>query len=706
MAIDVSKFHQTFFEESLEGLEAMETGLLQLEESSDDNEAINTIFRAAHSIKGGAGTLGFTAMADFTHHLETLLDRRRSGKGEVTQETIDVLLASVDCLRDMLAAAQDGEELDGERVAEVQAELEQLVAADDGDDDTESDGVGATAPTADGEPEDALTPAVGWQIRFAPHRDLFRTGNDPVRILGELAELGTYRVEADVSGLPVLEDLDAEESYTSWSIELEPVDGAPPIERTVIDQVFEWVEDDADIHIDEIQPPASDADAHPTGADGPPEAISSPAETEAGSIAERRSGGDRRQDRPGGPPASSSIRVDIEKVDTLINMVGELVITQSMLHQLASLDDDLDLDRLREGLAELEGHTRELQGSVMQIRMLPISFAFSRLPRLVRDVASKLGKSIELEIHGETTELDKTVMEKIGDPLVHLVRNSLDHGIEMPDERVAAGKPETGTVVLSAYHEGGNIVVEIVDDGGGLRADRILTKARERGLVGSDEQLNEKQIQDLIFHPGFSTADEVSDISGRGVGMDVVKRNINDLGGVIEVVSEEGKGTTFRIRLPLTLAILDGQVVRVGDQVFIIPLISIVESLQLDPSLTGDLTRNASVYRHRDMVIPLVDLREVLGVTGTSPSDTDPLLVVVEVENGRAGLIVDDLLAQQQIVIKSLTTNFRPVPGLSGATILGDGTVAMILDVNSVLSLYQQTTPSPPAAATPAASPS
>jgi two-component system chemotaxis sensor kinase CheA len=694
MPIDVSKFHQTFFEESIEGLELMESGLLELEENSGDNEAMNTIFRAAHSIKGGAGTLGFAAISDFTHHVETILDRRRSGRGSVTQETIDILLASVDCLRDMLDAVQSGQDFDADRVAEVEGRLQELVERDgagegEGGDGEEADSADPYAKAGDeGDTEAAADGAAGWNIVFTPHPHLFRTGNDPVRILGELADLGQYTVTADAGHLPSLDDLDVEVCYTSWTIELEPVEGGPAIERSDLDQVFEWVEDDADIIIAAVgELEAAEVETtEQAPADGA--AASAPAEKPA---AERRSGQDRRQDKAAAP--SSSIRVDIEKVDKLINMVGELVITQSMLQQLVVHGDSMDLDRLREGLAELEGNTRELQSSVMQIRMLPISFAFSRLPRLVRDVASKLGKDVELEIHGETTELDKTVMEKIGDPLVHLVRNSLDHGIESPEQRVAAGKPETGTVILSAYHEGGTIVIEIIDDGAGLNADKILAKARDRGVVGEDDQLTTKQINDLIFHPGLSTADKVSDVSGRGVGMDVVKRNINDLGGVVDVISNLGEGTTIQIRLPLTLAILDGQVVRVGQQTFIIPLISIVESLQFNESLTGLLTKGADIYRHRDQAIPLINVGETFGVSAKSETDTDPMLVVVDADGTRAGLIVDDLLAQQQIVIKSLTTNFRTVPGLSGATILGDGTVAMIIDVNSVLSLYRQTVP-------------
>jgi two-component system chemotaxis sensor kinase CheA len=685
MAIDVRKFHQTFFDESLEGLEAMEAGLLELEGGSTDEEIVHTIFRAAHSIKGGAGTLGFTAMADFTHLLETILDRQRSGNNPVTAETVDVLLSSVDCLREMFAAAQLGDTFDPAGVAEVEARLQHLVDI--------GDAAAASQPGGEGEPLAPRTTAGateagasdGWLITFAPFANIYRTGNDPVRILSELAALGTYQVTADTSALPELEELDPELSYVSWTIELRPEEGGSPIERTDVDQVFEWVESDADITI-------SSLDAGPAGeTDTALEADGAPAPDQpqqAGSEVERRSGVDRRQDGGGG-----SIRVDIEKVDSLINMVGELVITQSMLQQLASPDQEVDVDRLRAGLTELAGNTRELQSNVMRIRMLPISFAFSRLPRLVRDLASKLGKSVELKITGETTELDKTVMEKIGDPLVHLVRNSLDHGLESPDERRAAGKSETGTIGLSAFHEGGNIVIEISDDGRGLRIDRILAKAQERGLVSEDEKLTHKQVHDLIFHPGFSTAEQVSDVSGRGVGMDVVKRNIKDLGGAIEVDSEEGRGTTFRIRLPLTLAILDGQCVRVGEQVFIIPLTTIVESLQIDRSLATTLSKNAPVYRHRDAVIPLIDLTETFAQgCHRSPGD-EPLLVVVDAGSSRAGLVVDDLLAQQQVVVKSLTTNFRPVPGLSGATILGDGTVAMIVDVNSLLSLYQSTPP-------------
>lgn len=689
MGIDITKFHQSFFDESFEGLDVMETGLLDLELGAGDEDAINTIFRAAHSIKGGAGTLGFTAVAEFTHLLETLLDRGRAGQHVIDQDTVDALLSSVDCLRAMLAAAQDGGDLDTGAVTEAEAGLLRLLdrdASPAGPDD-----LGApTDPACDGEDAggDSL-PLRTWRIGFEPHPDMFRTGNDPVRILSELAQLaqpGTYRALIDTSAVPDLEHLDVETSFCTWTIELDT-----SADRSEIDQIFEWVEDEADITIELADEPTDPAVAASPGStpDGDAPAAGTAA-ADAGR-GERRSGADRRQSDQANQ-ASTSIRVDIEKIDTLINMVGELVITQSMLQQVADNGSELDREKLLEGLAELERNTRELQGSVMQIRMLPISFAFSRLPRLVRDIASKLDKSIELKIGGETTELDKTVMEKIGDPLVHLVRNALDHGIERPEVRVANGKPETGTVTLDAYHEGGTIVIEISDDGAGIDTGRIAAKARERGLLGDDDHPSEKQLQELIFHPGLSTAETVSDVSGRGVGMDVVKRNINDLGGVIEVDSRPGAGSTFRIRLPLTLAILDGQVVRVGDQVFIIPLVSIVESAQFDTDRVGALAKGAQVYRHRGTAIPIIGLDLAFGIA-SDPEATRPLLVVVEAEGSRAGIVVDDLLAQQQIVIKSLKSNFRAVPGLSGATILGDGTVALILDVNSVLALHRQAVP-------------
>lgn len=679
MSIDIAQFHQVFFEESFEGLEIMESSLLDLEIGQPDSEAINTIFRAAHSIKGGSGTFGFSAIGEFTHVLETLLDEMRNGTRDVTREAVDVLLLAVDSLREMLSAARDGADFDANAVAEVHAKLERQLAL--GGDQASA----ATAPAAPTESAAQPAGAGDWIIAFAPHPNLFATGNDPVRILRELRALGRSEIEADLSQLPDYAEFDPETSYARWTVTL---DGS--VEERAIREVFEWVEDDADISLTRGADAAA-ATATQSGADdtAAPVVAAAPDADERRTGEDRRTGDERRSTdrRAGGnTAAASSIRVDIGKVDSLINLVGELVITQSMLGQL---DDPqtVDFEKLREGLAQLERNTRELQESVMRIRMLPISFSFNRFPRLVRDLSTKLGKEVELKIVGEQTELDKTVLEKIADPLVHLVRNALDHGIEKPDIRAEAGKPLCGTLTLAARHEGGNIVIEISDDGAGLDAEKLLAKARERGLVGADEVLPEERIHELIFHPGFSTAKELSDVSGRGVGMDVVKRNIKELGGVIELHSTFGAGSTIRIRLPLTLAILDGQLVRVGDQTYIVPLVSIVESLQIDPERVKSVVGAAELYRLRGEYIPIVRLYEVFNIEPQSSALEDGLIVVVEGEGQRAGILIDELLGQQQVVIKSLETNYRKVDGISGATILGDGTVAMIMDAGGLIAL-------------------
>lgn len=679
MSIDIAQFHQVFFEESFEGLEIMESSLLDLEIGQPDSEAINTIFRAAHSIKGGSGTFGFSAIGEFTHVLETLLDEMRNGTRDVTREAVDVLLLAVDSLREMLSAARDGADFDANAVAEVHAKLERQLAI--GSDHTPGAKAEATPAESAARPDGAGD----WIIAFAPHPNLFGTGNDPVRILRELRALGRSEIEADLSQLPDYAEFDPETSYARWSITL---DGN--VEERAIREVFEWVEDDADISLTRGADAAA-ATATQSGADdaAAPIVAAAPDADERRTGEDRRTGDERRSTdrRAGGnTAAASSIRVDIGKVDSLINLVGELVITQSMLGQL---DDPqtVDFEKLREGLAQLERNTRELQESVMRIRMLPISFSFNRFPRLVRDLSTKLGKEVELKIVGEQTELDKTVLEKIADPLVHLVRNALDHGIEKPDIRAEAGKPLCGTLTLAARHEGGNIVIEISDDGAGLDAEKLLAKARERGLVGPDEVLPEERIHELIFHPGFSTAKELSDVSERGVGMDVVKRNIKELGGVIELHSTFGAGSTIRIRLPLTLAILDGQLVRVGDQTYIVPLVSIVESLQIDPERVKSVVGAAELYRLRGEYIPIVRLYEVFNIEPQSSALEDGLIVVVEGEGQRAGILIDELLGQQQVVIKSLETNYRKVDGISGATILGDGTVAMIMDAGGLIAL-------------------
>jgi len=685
MSIDMSQFRQVFFEESFEGLETMETGLMALTPGEVDGETINAIFRAAHSIKGGAGTFGFAPISEFTHVLETLLDEMRDGRRAVTQTGVDVLLEGVDCLRMLLTSASEQSEPDAALIAAVHAKLEAL----------HGDPASAEASAPDAAPESAVATGPGasaddvmarFVVRFTPRPHLAQTGNDALRLIEELAELGDVTVGTDVSNVPPLAALNPEELYLGFRIDLT---GATT--EAAIRETFEWVEDDAEIDIEAVA--GVDASDPVVGDDVPsagPDAAA-PALQVLDKPEDRRSGEERRSgERRSAAPESSSIRVSTDKIDALINMVGELVITQSMLNEFGDEIRPEDVETLKAGLNQLERNTRELQESVMRIRMLPISFAFNRFPRLVRDLSAKLGKQIELKLSGEQTELDKTVMEKIGDPLVHLVRNALDHGIETPEIRRAAGKPEAGVLHLNAYHEGGNIVIEITDDGAGLNAERILAKAKERGLVREDETPSEAEIHDLIFHAGFSTADTVSDVSGRGVGMDVVRRNIKDLGGAVEVESVAGVGSTFRVRLPLTLAILDGQLCRVGGQTLIVPLVSIVESLQVHRSHVKSISGRAELYRLRDEYIPIVRPEEVFGFATDSSALEEGLLVVVESERRKVGLFVDDLLAQQQVVIKSLETNYRQVEGISGATILGNGRVALILDVAGLLALSRR----------------
>jgi len=666
MTVDVSQFHRVFFEESLEHLANMESGLLELERGGNDPEVVNVIFRGAHSIKGGSSTFGFQAVAEFTHHLEAVLERIRSGNVTITPAIIAVLLDSVDALRDMIAALQSGDEHEPSGVGILQNRLTDILDACSDTLSRASDTEYVTAAEVD--PDD-----VGWRIRFKPHRHFFETGNDPHRILRELATLGHLEVAADVSDCPSFSEMNPEECYLGWDLVLRG-----RVDRDQIDEIFAWVEGDCDLN---IEPFATDPRSIPREL---PTVGSRSGDRSVTAQFDRRTGQDRRHGE------GESIRVSIEKIDTIINMVGELVITQSMLSQVGETvqgSSDIALESLRDGLVQLERNTRELQEGVMRIRMLPISFAFSRFPRLVHDLSTKLGKEVELKLSGEHTELDKTVMEKIGDPLVHLVRNALDHGIEAPEARRSQGKPGVGQIHLNAFHQGGNIVIEVSDDGAGLNRERIVAKARERGLLPEAGDIDEERMADLIFDPGFTTAVAVSDVSGRGVGMDVVRRNIRDLGGSVEVKSEAGRGSRFTIRLPLTLAILDGQLVRVGSQVYVAPLVSIVESLQVRAERVNVVAGGAPVYRLRDDYIPIMDLRSMFGFAAETSSLSGCLLVVVEGDGKKIGLVVDDLLGQQQVVIKSLDSNYRAVDGISGATILGDGTVALILDASQLVSL-------------------
>ena len=742
MSLDLNQFLQSFFEECSESLDSTESALLNLELSGDNTEAIGTIFRGAHSIKGASATFGFSDVASFTHAMETLLDMVRSGTKKITRDDIELLLASVDCVRGLLSAKQNNGDIDNVRVSDLKARLKSAIEGtpsekasvtpapkpapvatrptSDEITDDEFDNLldnlhgKNTAPGAvqagkaqavsddeisDDEFDNLLDQLHGksgvpgaadgasmprWRISFHPSLKILKSGNDPVRIFRMLESLGDLHVVADDSGVPTLADLNPEQCHMRWTMEL-----ASRATREQIEEAFAWVKDDADIELallrEEGKTPVNETVAVSPDSDAAPASVTNPVAADitpvvSSSTVARSSAGQE----------SVSIRVAIDKIDALVNMVGELVITQSMLSQQSKRLDLRRYPKMSDGLVQLERNTRELQESVMRIRMLPISFAFNRFPRLVHDLSQKLGKKIELKMTGESTELDKTVMEKIGDPLVHLVRNSLDHGIETPAVRRAAGKPEVGTLHLNAYHQSGNIIIEIADDGAGLPREKILKKAKERGLINDDRNLTDEKIHELIFLPGFSTAESVSDVSGRGVGMDVVRKNIKGLGGAIEISSREGRGTTMTIRLPLTLAILDGQSVRVGEETYIIPLVSIVETIKVRSDMVNIVAGKAEVVRLRDEYLPVLRLHHVFDISDCVTSLQNGLLVVVEGEGMRAGLFVDKLLGQQQVVIKSLETNFRRVDSISGATILGDGTVALILDIPGLIKQARQ----------------
>jgi len=669
MSIDLSQFIPSFLEESFEGLELMETGLLNLQVG--DNEAIHSIFRAAHSIKGGAGTFGFNNVTEFTHLVETLLDEMRDGRREITPSDIETLLASVDCIRLLIEAVRDDESYDKDKVLKVSSKLTSTL-----NDSTPNNDVNIAADTSIETEE-----LVEYTINFVPELSLAKTGNDPLFLFSALSDLGELSISASTSDLPALTDIDVQELYLSWEVKLKT-------SATVTDirEIFEWVEDECilEISINSLEEKKA---KNNTGILLDDSTLSIEDKTINDSLTDETptKKGNSSPIKPKSKVEVGSIRVGVDKVDSLINLVGELVITQSMLSELGNDFEISKLERLTSGLEQLLQNTKELQESVMRIRMLPISFAFNRFPRLVHDLAMKTGKEMELIIKGEQTELDKTVMEQIGDPLVHLVRNAVDHGIESQEVRMANGKPPKGTISLDAYHEGGNIVIEVSDDGAGIDSKAVFNKAVDKGLIDSSATLTDVQVYDLLFEPGFSTAAEVTDISGRGVGMDVVKRNIQSLGGRIQVESAQGKGSKFKINLPLTLAILDGQLVKVGTEVYIVPLIAIVESLQIDEKLINRVSGDMVLYRLREDNVPILPIYQLFNLEADNQKLHNALLVVVEADGQKIGLMVDDLLAQQQVVIKSLKDNYQQVAGISGATILGDGSVAMILDIPSII---------------------
>lgn len=661
MSNDLKRFHATFFEESREGLEVMEAGLLDLEGGRGSADTINAVFRAAHSIKGGSATFGFTKVAELTHVLETLLDELRAGKRPLTTDAMDALLASVDVLRGLLKAAEQGVP-PADDGAGIVAQLNAVLTGKA----TIAVGGGAKPAAAAAKPKAPDQ----FVIAFAPKPSMYMSGNDPLRIIRELSELGEMKVDCDLSSLPAFGDLDPTQSYLKWTLTL-----PGSASEAVIRDAFSWVEDECDLSIngDGAAAPAAAAAAEP---DPAPAAVPPAVEaTAAAAIPIAAAGGGAPAG--GGASEDASIRVQASKVDMLINLVGELVITQAMLKQVGTGVEGPLAERLLAGLETLERNTRDLQEAVISVRMLPVDAVFKRFPRLVRDLAGRLGKQVNLKTFGESTELDKGLIEKISDPMVHLVRNAIDHGLETTEDRIKAGKDPIGTITLAASHQGGNIIIEVSDDGKGLNRDKILAKAREKGIPVPDNP-TDGDVWNLIFAPGFSTADAVTDLSGRGVGMDVVRRNIQSLGGETVLESFTGKGTKVTIKLPLTLAILDGMTVGVGDEVFVLPLGYVIESMKPAGENVRTVNAEGRVLKVRGEYLPMVHLGNHFGMGG---DDKPEITVIVEGDGQKLAIEVDALIGQQQVVVKSLETNYRRIDGISGATILGDGRVALILDV-------------------------
>lgn len=680
---------QTYFQECDELLLAMEEGLIAMENGEADSETINAVFRAVHSIKGGGGAFGFELLVEFSHVFETAMDLVRSGKLDPAPDVVKILLRAGDKLSDHVAAARGGN--GGVDDAEVKQELARLTGED-------ADEVGGAPAPAEfeglafapimidiGDEAPAVPETPTWTVRFAPHAALYAKANEPYLLIRELSMLGPIEVTADTSAIPELAAVEPDQAYFTWSIELRDCD-----DRSKIEEVFEFVAGDCDLDITEVvtevAPPAIFAPGLPSLDDD------EPVEVEKVDLPVAEVVAVEKKPVANAPTATTvdvvkqTIRVDLDKVDRLVNLVGELVITQAMLSQRLLDAAGSQGAQVGAGLGELEHLLRELQEAVMAIRTQPVKSVFQRMPRLVRETAAQTGKECRLELEGEATEVDKTVIERLGEPLTHMIRNAIDHGLESPEERVAAGKPAEGTVKLSAEHRGGRIVIEVVDDGRGINRTKVRAKAVERGLISPNANLSDEEVDNLIFLPGFSTAASVSNISGRGVGLDVVRRNIVDLGGRIAISSNFGKGSKFSLTLPLTLAVLDGMIVAVGDQTFVLPLSHIIESLLPKSSDVKKFGSNGMLLNVRGVYVPLVSVGKLLNVPGASHDLQNSVVILVESEGvGRMALAVDAIVGQRQVVIKSFEANIGHIDGIAAATILGDGRVALILDIDGLV---------------------
>lgn len=672
MSMDISDFYQTFFDEADELLADMEQHLLDLVPEAPDSEQLNAIFRAAHSIKGGAGTFGFTILQETTHLMENLLDEARRGEMQLNTDIINLFLETKDIMQEQLDAYKSSTEPDAASFEYICNALRQLAL----------EAKGEVVPAANSGAKLSVVDTASTPAAAAPAAN--ETEGKLRIVLSGLKEGEVNLLEEELGNLATLSDV--VKGTNTLSATLDGGVGEDDITAVLCfviepDQIaFETAAASAPAEaVEEVveAAPVTAVEAAPAVAQ-PPALKAVPKEQPAG-----------RAEKPARASESTSIRVAVEKVDQLINLVGELVITQSMLAQRSNELDPVNHGDLITSMTQLQRNARDLQESVMSIRMMPMEYVFSRFPRLVRDLATKLDKQVELTLQGSSTELDKSLIERIIDPLTHLVRNSLDHGIETPEKRVAAGKSPVGNLILSAEHQGGNICIEVTDDGAGLNRERILAKALSQGMAVS-ENMSDEDVGMLIFAPGFSTAEQVTDVSGRGVGMDVVKRNIQEMGGHVEIKSKQGQGTTIRILLPLTLAILDGMSVKVSDEVFILPLNAVMESLQPRDEDLHPLAGGERVLEVRGEYLPLVELWKVFDVSGAKTEATQGIVVILQSAGRRYALLVDQLIGQHQVVVKNLESNYRKVPGISAATILGDGSVALIVDVSALQGLNRE----------------
>lgn len=733
--MDMNEIKEIFFQECEEQLAELESGLLKLNDGDRDPETVNAVFRAVHSIKGGAGAFGLDDLVSFAHVFETTLDCVRSNKLEPNQDVLKVMLKSADVLADLVSASRDGGGVDEARSKQLIRELEALA---NGEMPAASEAPAPkAAPTAndegfqpipfsfddfggDEQPVEPYQPTC--DIDFRPKRDLYAKGNDATLLLRDLSRLGEMSIHCNMDDLPLLQDLNPEEAYFSWKISIKTDKGEDGVRS-----VFEFAEWDCDLEVltveeetdaavegdDELpmQPVPFDLSILDVGdgnAADEPEISSevAPAETAsnvvkmasairdevAAKVEQRTAGLQQNASQAAAAAAASSaaaaptIRVDLDRVDRLINLVGELVINQAMLSQSVIENDNNGVSSINMGLEELQQLTREIQDSVMAIRAQPVKPVFQRMSRIVREIADVTGKSVRLITEGENTEVDKTVIDKLAEPLTHMIRNAVDHGLESPEKRAAIGKNPEGTVRLTAKHRSGRIVIELADDGGGINREKVRQKAIDNDLIAADANLSDEEIDNLIFHAGFSTADKISDISGRGVGMDVVKRSIQALGGRITISSKPGQGSVFTMSLPLTLAVLDGMVVTVAGQTLVVPLTAIVETLQPEASAIHSFGASQRLISIRNSFCPLVDVGRILNFRASQANPVEGVALLVESEGGgQRALMVDAIQGQRQVVIKSLEANYSHVPGIAAATILGDGRVALILDVDAVV---------------------